>query len=246
MANTKLWAFGFVFIAGFAQAQNFPNGLILPSNENDSDVCCVYVPQEGLTVYDGPNGKNIGKITRNVEVNTGNQAPYRVFFLNNISNETGAIDLSLLEQIGYDVWCMRYFKRQNGYVRVLDDSVGYWLSEQEINRSGFEVVEWQKFLIDHEGLLLGYYAKPSSGLNLREKPTTRSKVIKKLEGELFEISPTNENIGLWTKVKVKKYKEHPCESSLSETEIVEYELEGWIKMVDDDGLPNVWFYPGGC
>ena len=54
------------------------------------------------------------------------------------------------------------------------------------------------------------------------------------------------NEGPWTKVKVKKYREHPCTTGLSQNEIVEYELEGWVKIVDDNGRPNVWYYPRGC
>lgn len=48
------------------------------------------------------------------------------------------------------------------------------------------------------------------------------------------------------KVKVTKHKQHPCETNLNEKENIEYKLEGWIKILDDTGLPNVSVPFKGC
>jgi hypothetical protein len=50
----------------------------------------------------------------------------------------------------------------------------------------------------------------------------------------------------WVNINVKKYKEHPCVSELNENELIEEKFEGWVKIVTDNGLPNVWYYSRGC
>src|SRR5690606_40358846 len=71
--------------------------------------------------------------------------------------------------------------------------------------------------ISNAGQVLGFYAN-DPGLNLRDSPSVNGKVLKKLKGDLFEITPTTQSKGLWVKVKVKKYKEHPCTSDLRSEE----------------------------
>jgi hypothetical protein len=40
--------------------------------------------------------------------------------------------------------------------------------------------------------------------------------------------------------------EHPCRTNLSKEQNIKEKLEGWIKIVDDYGKPNVWFEARGC
>jgi hypothetical protein len=229
----------------FVIGQNKQNGLILPLNTKDPEICCIYSPKSGFKVFNSPNGKEIGILTRTIKTNTGAQAPYRIFFVDKVTNKVTQIDLNNFQEIEYEILSIKYFERRNGFVRIVNKSVDYWLSEKEIKDKGFKLSEWQQFLIDKSGHVLGYYAK-DPGLHLRAKPTTESKILKKLVGDLFEITPTEECEGNWTKVKVRKYKEHPCVSDPTKSENIEYELEGWIKIVDNEGNPNVWYYSRGC
>ena len=121
----------------------------------------------------------------------------------------------------------------------------YWLSEKEIEEKNFIVENWKNFLISRTGRLLGYYAN-DPGINLRALPSTDSELILTFKGDLFEITPTEQDEGNWVKVKVIKYKEHPCESGLSQNELAEEKYEGWIKLIDNNGIPNVWYYSRGC
>ncbi|RNI23717.1 hypothetical protein [Rufibacter latericius] len=229
----------------FCFGQTKQNGLILPLSSASPEICCIYAPKNGITVYSRPNGDKAGKLTRKVKENTGDQAPYRIYLLPNSDKAAKKLNLSLFEQIDSEVWAIKYFERKDGFVRVLDKSDNYWISEKEIAANKFRVTEWQKFISANAGKVLGFYAN-DPGLNLRDAPSVNGKVLKKLKGDLFEITPTTQSKGLWVKVKVKKYKEHPCTSDLGKKEIVDYELEGWVKIVNDNGEPNVWYYARGC
>jgi len=234
-----------IFSCNLSFGQVLQNGLIIPKENDQSDSYGIYFPKEGFALFDKPNGEKIGILTSSAESYSGGQTTSEVFFLNNSSKKEKSIDMWSLFQIDYEIWAINYIERKNGFVRIIDTSLNFWVSENEIVEKKFVITEWQKFLIDNSGNVLGYYAN-DPGLFLRDKPSVEGKILKKLKGDLYEITPYNESVGLWTKVKIKKYKEHPCSSNLNETENVEFEIVGWIKIVDDSGVPNLWFYARGC
>jgi hypothetical protein len=138
-----------------------------------------------------------------------------------------------------------FFERTNGFVRIVNESVNYWLNEKEISDKNFKVIDWQQFYTEMSGQLMGFYAN-DPGLDLKTEPTDNSATKKTLQGDLFEVTPTNETNGNWTKVKVKKYKEHPCGTDLDDKDSIEFEIDGWIKVVDNNGQPKLWYYSRGC
>ncbi|KAB1065942.1 SH3 domain-containing protein [Salibacter halophilus] len=225
--------------------QELQNGLILPEQNEDEEICCIYSPENGFTVYDRPDGEKIGRLTRNVDQNVGDQSFYRIYFVNHRTKTETQIGLEHFQEIAYEIWALTYSERKDGFVKITYANQDFWLKQSDIENVGFELVEWQSFLADNVNNLLGYYAN-DPGLNLREKPNTDSGIIRTLKGDTNQISPTNEHHGLWTKVKVIISKEHPCATDLTEEENIIEELEGWIKIVDDNGLPNLWYYSRGC
>jgi len=232
-------------VTDFTFGQSRQIGLIMPIGGDDSEICCIYSPKEGFKVFDSPNGKEIGVLTRTTQSNTGDQAPYKIFFIDNLTKKIAPIDLKNFKEIGYEVMSITYFERKSGFVRVVNLSVDYWLSEKEISNKNFKVIDWQQFFIENSGDLMGFYAN-DPGLKLKSKPTNESETIKVLKGDLFEITPTKDCNDNWTKVKVKKYKEHPCGTDLSDEKNVEFEIDGWIEIIKDNGQPNLWFYSRGC
>ena len=83
-------------------------------------------------------------------------------------------------------------------------------------------------------------------MRLRKEPNSNTEIIGSVRGDLFEIKLTNQTAGQWCKVKITKYREHPCWTDLSEKENIEYKTEGWLKIIDDNGEPNLWNYTRGC
>ena len=228
-----------------AFGQEFQHGLILPEETENEELCCIYSPRQGFSVYGKPGGSRIGTLTRYTEENKNFDSYYQIYFIDGKSGNAARIALDDFQEIGYKIWAVTYFEKRNGFVRIIDEDYSYWLSEREIENHGFRLREWQEFLSDNAGYLMGFYAK-SPGLNLREGPDTDSNVIMALRGTTNQILPQKEHSGAWTKVKVILLKEKPCETNLSEKNNIKEELEGWIKIVDDYGKLNVWYYPRGC
>ena len=220
-------------------------GLIIPNDFSDDNICCIYSPSDGFTVFDKPNGNKIGVLTRNAKSNKGSEPEYKIFFVDSKTNAETKIDLKNFKEIGYEVMSITFFERTNGFVRIVNDSVNYWLNEKEISDKNFKVIDWQQFYTEMSGQLMGFYAN-DPGLDLKTEPTDNSSTKKTLQGDLFEITPTNETIGNWTKVKVKKYTEHPCGTDLDDKVNIEFEIDGWIKVVDNNGQPKLWYYSRGC
>lgn len=242
----RLLLFGLIFFSKFCFSQFLQNGLILPAKkENKDELCCILSPQEGFTIYDNPNGNVIGILTRSVKQNSGDQTPYRIFFVDIKNKSEKEIELSNFQEIGYEVWALKYFERKNGFLRIINKSNNYWLNESEIIKKKFSITEWQDFLINNSDIFFNFYAN-EPGLDLLDKPSNEGKILKKLGGVLDEIHLTKEKNGKWSKVNVIKRKEEPCISDLDDEENIEYKIEGWIKIVNENGLPNVWFFTRGC
>lgn len=218
-------------------SQSLQSGLIFPTSVEDV-YCCIYVAKDGFKVYDKPNGKLIGSIT-------SKDNSFSAFFIDNLTQNKSELSHEDLYQVGYEIYSIPFFERKNGFIGILNKKENYWLKESEVKSQSFEFVEWQRFLAENANEVLGFYAN-EPGLNLREKSTTDSKIIMPLKSDMQQIIPTNEHKGLWTKVKVIITKEHVCETSLSELENFVEIKEGWIKILDDGGMPNVHFYARGC
>jgi len=244
---TKSLFICFLFSFNLAFGQVIQSGIILPDQRDEEEICCIYVPEDGFTVYNQPNGEITGHLTGDVKQNLGDQYNYQIFFVDDSTKRETQIDLENLQEIAYEIWALTYSTRINGFVKLKleHDGQDLWLKESDIDKVGFEIVDWQTFLSNNVENLLGYYAN-DPGLNLREKPTTDSKIIKTLKGDTHQILPTKEHKRLWTKVKVIIYKEHPCRANVTEEDNIMQELEGWVKIIDDNGQPNVWYYSRGC
>lgn len=228
-------------------SQTHQNGLIIPNNLHEDsfdNYCCVFSPRQGFQLYDAPNGNKIGVVLKKEERNLALTEIYTIALTNGSDTIYKSFDQGLAE-VGYEIFAIHFYKVKDGFVKIFNKRSSYWLKVSEVEQLGYIASNWQDFLVNHTGKLLGYYAnKP--GLNLRSKPSTSGKVLKTLRGNLFEIHLKKEIQGNWNKVKVIKYQEHPCKGNLSKEENIEYILEGWIKTIDDSGTPNVWYYSRGC
>jgi len=117
------------------------------------------------------------------ESSIDNQDPYKIFFINKSTEGARQIELSNLKKIDYEIWAITYFERKNGFERIVDINVDYWLSENEIEK--------KNFLIANKDNLLGYYAN-DPGLKLQLSPSKDSDVIVIIKRDLYEILPTGQ------------------------------------------------------
>ena len=234
-------------------AQNGQTGLIvLQSNrvlKGDSHLWGVFTPKEGFKVFNGPNGEEIGILTREIETKEFNA--YSVYFLD-VATESETLikipqDLRIhsinapFMSVSVEEAYLTYSERKDGFIRVISDSTNYWLSLSEIEQKHFRAINWLEFYNQWADKLLEIYSEAE--ICLKERPLTGSKTEKVLKGELFEIVPTMESENNWIKVKVRKYKIGVCREGHEES--IEYEIEGWIKAIDSAGKPLLNFY-GSC
>lgn len=218
-------------------------GIIVPKIDSlkfSEKYCCVLSPEEGFSVYDNPRGKIIGKFKRIGNAKEDDQAPYKIYLVTGDKKEK----IENFREIGYEIFAINYTDTAEGFVKVLDTTKNYWLSVSEIEKHGFQALNWRDHMIQNEDTI-GYYAN-EPGLRLRKEPNSESEIINSIRGDLFEIKLSKNVSGQWCKVKVTKYKEHPCKTNLEETENTESKNEGWIKIIDDNGEPNLWNYTRGC
>lgn len=217
-------------------------GLILPIKTNSESIqgCCFYMPQNGFTIYDAPEGKKIGVLTVQEEM-------YEPFVLTYFDTSTPNkfIEMTNMKTVGYEEFAFTYFETENGFLRILNNSASYWVSLNEIIENDFETIDYQTFLIKYSNRLLGYYAK-DSGLNLKKEPNKKSELIKILKGDLLEIHPQNETHANWVKVDVVEYKQHPCNTEFEPKDNIIKKYEGWVELVTKKGEINVKWYSGGC
>ncbi|MEJ2193972.1 MAG: hypothetical protein P8X73_03825, partial [Ignavibacteriaceae bacterium] len=158
----------FLLVYNFCFAQQYQNGLILPALEKVelSKVCCIYLRQEGFTVFNSPDSDYISYLTRMNESSIDNQDPYKIFFINKSTEGARQIELSNLKEIDYEIWAITYFERKNGFESIVDINVDYWLSENEIEGKNFKIENWINFLIANKDNLPGYSAN-DPGLKLQ-------------------------------------------------------------------------------
>lgn len=147
-----------------------------------------------------------------------------------------------LYQVGYDISAIPFFERKNGFVRILNKKGNYWLKESEVKSQSFEFVEWQRFLAENANEVLGFYAN-ELGLNLREKPITDSKIIMTLKSNKPQIVLNTKTLDeSQSRYHQRTRLRNEFERARNLVEI----KEGWVKILDDRGLPNVHFYTRRC
>ena len=236
----------FLFVQSvFAQ---YRTGLILPknfieSNRRDS-FCCVLFPDSDIFLYDKPAGKKVGRICRIGDPND-DENYYDSLYFKLKKQRPKLIGKDLLREVGFETYCYGFDDVQNGYVRIFTTYSNFWLSLYELHKMGYVLVNWKDFIIHTTGKLPGFFPK-QEGLNLMAKPTSESKVITKMKGDEYQITPTGLCKGNWCKVVVKRYKKNPCIADKNDEPNLLKTFTGWIQLVDSTGNPLVWFYTHPC
>ncbi len=226
------------FISSFSQNMNYQKfgiGYIAP----DKDIAPLNInfPYAEFVLYDRPNGNKIGKIYKKDWLNlvysfTTNNKIFR------IKNE------DMVEFTG-KAYCMKYFEAKDNFLKVMvnSHSGGCWISMKELAYLRIVYQSWSDYIQSKKE---GFYPAVDIGLNLREKPDAKSKKVDLMKGDEYLITLSGQMDGLWAEVNVKKYGSRPCKvKDVSQMKPLR-ELKGWIKAVDDAGIPNIWFHTEGC
>jgi hypothetical protein len=220
----------FIISSNAIYSQEFKAGVIMPDKE--IKLCCVYIPNSGLKIYDNPNGKPQGQIFLG-KADNNNEFYTAIIEKNGLEKE---LEYSNLEMVGYEIMALVFVDSKFGFVKLNN---GSWISSEELKSKNLRLISWMAYAIEKN---TEWYAnKP--GLNLRKGPSTEFEKIIILKGDLFGIKLTAERKGKWSKVKVTEYRKHPCSG---EDNLIIKTYSGWIKLISEEETLSVWNYGKGC
>ena len=218
------------FISISVYSQEFKAGLIMPTKE--FNLCCVYIPETGLKIYDQPNGNPQGEICLGKP--DGSNEYYNAVIKK--QNSEQSLEQENFEMVGYEVIALIFMDSKSGYLKLKN---GYWVNAEELKSKHLKPTSWMDYAIEQN---TQWYAN-ESGLNLRTRPSTQHHKIVTLKGDLFGIKLTTERKGKWCKVKVTQYQKHPCSG---EDNLIIKTYSGWVKLISEEETLNVWNYSKGC
>ena len=215
-----------------AKFSEWGKGLIYNLGENGPGLLKAVIDK--VPVYHKPNGYTIG------EVKGGEDGIHSL-----VIEAMDPVELQYqdFKMISYEMFGLCWFEEKDGFVRIgLSSYSGkqqFWLKRSDLEKNGAVVHDYVSFATTRQNTL--FPERLGINLNFRTSPTTQSKVITTLNSNHYAVTPTGKSKGMWIEVKVTKYSEKYCEGGE-----LENEWTGWIKFIDDQGYPNIWFYAKGC
>jgi len=218
--DPDLWGIGLISFS--AEVSYFGDPFHLPRDQK-------------LAYFDSPNGAYAG---------------YLIFQQHDHQSELSISPLSEERQIAtwedsretdYEVRSLLVFERRDNWVKVLHHTTkgGKWLNLEALKAHNLYYRDWLQYLTDHPTT----FSPPQDfGLNLRKGAGVSYQKLESLKGDSYSIQLSGKTtLGTWAEVKVIKYDGYPCEDR---AEIASW--TGWIKVLDDKGFPNIWYYTRGC
>ena len=218
--QAELWGIGMI--------TNEPNPSALPG--------LVIFPDSQVPLYEHPGGKQVAVVYRATD-------QWRLLIQQEGSQAKTEANPDDLREVGYESGAVIVFEEKEGYLKVLPRSTdqGTWMKIDDLAQHGFGFLSWIDFLQGKsEG---GLFPRETMAINLREGSEATHRKIATLRGELIDITPTGQKKGLWLEVDVVRYDVHICADGQGH---IAERWRGWLKAIDDQGYPNLWYYTRGC
>jgi len=218
------------------QAELWGIGMI--TNEPDPSAApgVVLFPDAQVSLYDQPGGQQMATASRATD-------QWRLLIQMAGSQTTIESNPDDLREVGYESGAIIVFEEKDGYVQVLPHSTGQsaWMKTEELAQHGFSFLSWIDFLKGKSSG--GLFPRESMAINLRDGSGASQAKLTTLRGELIDITPTGQKKGLWLEVDVVRYDVHFCTDGQGH---IAERWKGWLKAVDDQGYPNLWYHTRGC
>ncbi|PJZ43752.1 hypothetical protein [Leptospira brenneri] len=156
----------------------------------------------------------------------------------NINNQKSFINT---EMIAYDGIAIIFYLNNENFYEIKAENINYsiWVKNSDLAKIGLEPYLWINFFKKFQKHLY-----PLTPLNLRSAPQNTGDKIALVKDERFEIILTGKIKNNWAQANIREYVNNEQDCGLNPKVLKEY--TGWIKIIDDNGTPNVWFYPKGC
>ncbi len=150
-----------------------------------------------------------------------------------------------LQMVSDESYFLKVYQKTDKQVLVLQKTrkSGYWIKLADLEGARYRFVSWLEYM---KAKPERWYIHERVRLNLRTRPDPGSKKVLLVREGRFLIDLTTKTDGRWAEVTVTEYERDPCEREghIDDLHIVKT-YRGWLKVIDDDGFPNIWF-PIGC
>ena len=209
-----------------AQENEWGIGLIMPAGNQ------VF----SLRIYDSPDHDEIDGLVLREE-------PYQALMWKNAETDVREqLSHAGTIEFDYEISGLTVYAEQINYYQVFspDPSQARWVRKRDLLMEGVVYADWMEFMIHYPETL--FPGALGINMNVRDKPSVEGKKLLTANSDRFFIEPTGRSQGLWAEVVVSEYSGEYC----SGDEILIRQVTGWVKMLDDAGYPNLWYYTRGC
>ncbi|MEZ4829638.1 MAG: hypothetical protein R3C61_25630 [Bacteroidia bacterium] len=190
-------------------------------------------------IYASPGGPVIGTL----QSPGGKEYQWgRPFFTPAGTTTHTEVDLRDGREIAYDAAGLIFHEEKDGYLRVLHHTLQKpaWIKIANLRACHLQPVFWMDFVLEMGPSL--FHPNDNFAMNLRNSPSASGEKLTAIKGDLYMVKFTGKREGMWAETEVTLYDFHPCEGDAKELQT----WKGWVKLMDDKGFPNIWFYTGGC
>lgn len=229
--------------------------IMFPQDSNEWGIGLCYIPKDfRINVYIDNNVEPVGTIERNLNGK----------ILLNLINEPENFKIDYNDFIWaghYDIFMLKTYEFINGnYLRIFNQtsSSGFLISMEELINANGNFFTYYDFLIADQKDLpkeFEYLIDKSrigvnlieSCLNVRMEASVDSDSIicivnnNRMEGNHIHMEII-EHKGYWLKIKFNIYEIY---EGIEDTEGCSYKIKdsniGWVKAIDENGRPNIWF-----
>lgn len=201
----------------------------LPAENN------IYLPVDGFTFYDVPNGEFKGKILpgppfNSLEIDT---------LLTSTITGTQIREQALNPEFYFETFGNRYYlsfdQRQDDYVRVLSNQYKGWIAIDEIKKKGFKLISWMEFYGESKRNTIHPTEKI---VPIHAKPYPDAPIVATADELFSEITTIGKCEGSFCMVNVIQFK-NPYDPSKTKEENILRKYKGWIRIIDEEGKPLV-------
>ena len=226
--------------AGFSQLDQggyiSPNDSVFNSFRQER---ILYLPKDGFSFYEVPNGDFKGKILPGPPLELNNSEPEIDTLLSatvvGTSIRAQMIPLNFFFQTSDERYHLSFEQKENDYVLVFSKTFKGWIPVEEITDKGFELINWMEFYGKSKGRMIHPVEKLAP---IRLSPSTDAKIIETADELYSEISSTGKCEGPYCFVQVTQYR-NPYDPTKSREENIIKKYKGWLQIVDELGKPLV-------
>ena len=135
---------------------------------------------------------------------------------------------------------LTYYEVKGGYLKILANTIenGAWI---KLDESLFKPIDWVDEIISS---WYGPYVYGFNNYRLRKNPSLESEIIVKLKYPQYTILECTKRKGNWIEVTVCEIKpgvDIVCEEANVKEDCIKL-YKGWIRVVDESGMPeDIWF-----